>query len=232
MGYNRRSLRDPGLYTPQETEFWQSGLIHVSCRALDDLHSFPDAIDKSEFLNRIERVLSPRRILDPCRRPYPKLDSFANLYAFCVLDNHYHLLFEQLRHGGVKKIMRSLTRSYGDYFNKKFERSGQIFHSPYTSTHVCNASKAREKIAYIHLNHEVQLERYMFSSHDYYAGKRQCDWLASDAGLKLFGGSSEIYSKYLAEYGPRILETKARERDLRGPRPRIQRGPGSHIKLP
>ena len=231
MGYNRRRLDAPGLYLPKETEDWQGGWLHVSCSGLDDLHTIPEARDKKELLNRLERVLSPRRILDAKRRPYPKLNNYADLYAFCVLDNHYHLLFKQLRPGGVKKIMRSVTRSYGDYFNKKFMREGQIFHSPYTTTFISNEEKAREKVAYIHLQHEVQFEKYMFCSHDYFMRSRRADWLASEAGLALFDGSPDKYMEYLTANGPRILERKAADRERRGPKPRVKRGPGSHLPL-
>jgi hypothetical protein len=88
-------------------------------------------------------------------------------------------------------------------------------------------------VSYVNLNHEVLRQRYEFSSHDFYVGRRQSEWLDVKSGLWFFGGVDQ-YSEYIVGKGTADLEAKIARR-ARQPKTRrrpIRRGRPSHIANP
>lgn len=229
MGY-----LDAERLRPSEMSRYEQGMFHVTARAMDDLHCFGDRRDKLEFLERFARVLSTEPVRDPVRRrPFPHLLGEASLVAFCILENHYHLIIRQFSATGGQRLMRSVLSSYGKHFNSKYgRRCVPIFREEFTATRIASSLQGARTVAYVTLNHEVERERFEFSSHDYYMGKRRASWLDVDSGLWFFGGDRETYSEYLAGEGVEALERKIARRaksPLRQGRP-LRRGPVSHIR--
>ncbi|MBI2691231.1 MAG: transposase [Solirubrobacterales bacterium] len=229
MGRTRKPLRASDLH-PEETRFLVGQVVHVWGHAIDDMHVFPERRDKREFLDRIERHLSPRKILDTNYRPYRKLRDEVELLAFCILDNHFHLLIFQKAEGGVISLMKSVLTSYGRYFNETHGRRAQIFESPYSARAADGHDDIRHLISYVHTNHEVLGPNYEFSSHREYMGMRESDWLASGIGLRLFDSKDAyqqvVFTKW-EEIRTRKIENRAKN-PLPPSRP-IKRGRGSHI---
>ncbi|SDY40910.1 transposase [Nitrosomonas sp. Nm33] len=51
----------------------------------------------------------------------------AICYAYCLMDNHYHLLLETPK-ANLSQIMRGLNGRYTRFFNKTRQRMGHVFH--------------------------------------------------------------------------------------------------------
>lgn len=221
---------DHRILKPDELKQFSNSTFHLTCRAIDDLHVFADRQDKREFLNRFERHLSSREFRDRYRRPFPKYREGVRLFGFGVLDNHFHLLLHQFAAEGIRRLMRSVMVSYGRYFNDRYSRTGPIFQSAFQSRMIADAEHAKRSIAYVHLNHEVERERYEFCSHDYYVGRRRCDWLDSAMGLRVFGGRA-AYLAYMDRNADRLLDEKRKRREHDSKRHGIpvRRGPASHV---
>lgn len=218
---------------PSEMTRYDHAMFHVTAHAMDDLHCFGDRRDKLEFLDRFARLLSPEPVRDPVRRRmFPHLRAEASLVAFCLLDNHYHLIVRQFSSTGGLRLMRSVLSSYGKYFNKKYGRRRlPIFREEFTATRIASSVHGARALSYVTLNHEIQRERYEFSSHDYFVGTRRADWLDVESGLWFFGGDRAAYSSYLAGEGTEALERKISRRDGQ-PKPArkpLRRGPATHI---
>lgn len=45
------------------------------------------------------------------------------LYAYCVMDNHVHLVIKEQK-DSISRIMKRIETSYVNYFNKKYKRVG------------------------------------------------------------------------------------------------------------
>lgn len=228
MGY-----LDAERLRPSEMSRYEQGMFHLTARAMDDLHCFGDRRDKLEFLERFARVLSAEPVRDPARRTFfPYLRSEASLVAFCILENHYHLIVRQFSATGGQRLMRSVLSSYGMYFNKKYgRRKVPIFREEFTATRIVSSVQGARTLAYVTLNHEIEREKYEFSSHDYYIGRRRASWLDVDSGLWFFGRDRKAYENYLAGEGTEALERKIERRAVRPPRSStpLRRGPVSHI---
>ena len=68
------------------------------------------------------------------------------------MPNHFHILAQEIKEGGMSKFMQKVMTGYTMFFNKKYERTGSLFESSFKSIHVNNDNHLRYLLAYIHLN--------------------------------------------------------------------------------
>ena len=95
---------------------------------------------------------------------------FCKVYAYCLMDNHVHLLIEE---GAVSlsKIMQGIQQSYTQYFNKRYNETGHVFEQRFKSISCSDESYLERLIAYIHYNPvEANLvkssDQYRWSGHN------------------------------------------------------------------
>ena len=116
----------------------------------------------------------------------------AIIHAYCLMDNHYHLLVETPT-GNLPQIMQHINGAYTTYFNVKRKRSGHLFQGRYKAILVAIDEYAKELSRYIHLNpiraEVVEIpENYDWSSYKFYIGKQKPpEWLYRDFILRYFG---------------------------------------------
>ena len=121
----------------------------------------------------------------------------AVIHAFCLMDNHYHLLIET-PFGNLFRIMRHINGAYTTYFNVKRARFGHLFQRRYKAIPVEIDEYAKELSRYMHLN-PVRAERvktpeeYEWSSYRFYIGEaKPAKWLYRDFILGYFGNKVSI----------------------------------------
>jgi hypothetical protein len=163
-----------------------------------------------EFLGRFRNYLSPKPILDGARHPYVKLHTEVSLLAFCLMNNHFHLLIHQHNATGMQSLMRRALTGYGMYFNKRYSRRGPILDARYAAKPILDADHAKNAIAYIHLNEPIQQLDYEFTSHSLMLGNSNWDWIDTKAALAVFGGV-DAYKDFLNRRGPKLIEEKLAE---------------------
>jgi putative transposase len=73
------------------------------------------------------------------------------LYAFCFMPNYVHLLISPQK-DNLYGAMRNLFSRYARYFNKKYERKGHLFGSPYRQSVCLDEKYLLAASVYIHLN--------------------------------------------------------------------------------
>jgi len=89
------------------------------------------------------------RFLDTLARM--KQDQQYELYAYCLMDNHIHLLLKE----GEETVQKSLKRigvSYAYYFNNKFNRVGHVFQDRFRSESIEDDNYFLAASRYIHKN--------------------------------------------------------------------------------
>jgi len=72
-------------------------------------------------------------------------------YAYCLMDNHYHLLIET-GNANLSKGMGQLNGVYTQYFNRSYRRVGHLFQGRYKGIIVDKGSYLIELSRYIVLN--------------------------------------------------------------------------------
>ena len=116
----------------------------------------------------------------------------AEIHAYCLMDNHYHLMLRTPR-GNLQRIMRHVNGVYTQYFNRTERRDGPLFRGRYKAIVVDADSYWLELSRYIHRNPlqariVKRLERYRWSSYPAYAGHaEQPDWLMTKTILSAIG---------------------------------------------
>ncbi len=73
------------------------------------------------------------------------------LHAFCLMDNHVHLMISEGAED-LSKIMKRINVSYVHYFNQKYERVGHLFQDRFKSENVEQDRYLLALARYIHQN--------------------------------------------------------------------------------
>lgn len=92
------------------------------------------------------------------------------------MPNHFHLLLQQIRDGGITEFISKLTNSYTRYFNIRNKRIGPLFQGEFKAVHVETDEQLIHLSRYIHLNPIVsyitkKLESYQWFSYLEYLGR-------------------------------------------------------------
>ncbi len=74
------------------------------------------------------------------------------LGAYSLMPNHFHLLLKEIVEGGIAAFMQKLGIAYAMYFNRRHERTGNLFVKPFRSKHVADDRYFRYVAQYLHLN--------------------------------------------------------------------------------
>ncbi len=123
--------------------------------------------------------------------------------AFCLMTNHYHILFE----GDLERLAKAMHRLgflYTQYFNNRHELSGPLFSDRFYSSPVNDPTYHANVLRYIHRNPiaidpNMDLSFYEWSSYGTYLGLRPRHWLPTGPGLELFDGSTERFRDFVED---------------------------------
>lgn len=142
-----------------------TGIYHVMLRGIDCQTLFRDPTDFKAFLT----------ILKECR----EISGFR-LFAYCLMDNHVHLLLMAVKEDLSQSIKRIGIR-YATLFNSKYDRIGHVFQDRFRSEAVETDAYFLTVLRYI-LRNPVKaglcscIEDYPYSSvSDYLQGTGICD---------------------------------------------------------
>lgn len=185
-------------------------------RFIHDLFEFNDensAINVNYFFNRSTQSMDTRR---PYIGPRKML---AEILAFALMPNHYHLLIKPKTNIGGAELMKKINGGYARYFNNKYQRAGALFQGRYKAVLIENESHFIHIPYYIHANPldivapgwrkgEITdykkaidfLENYRWSSFLDYTGKKNFPSVTQrDLLLNISGGESN-YKKNFTEW--------------------------------
>lgn len=62
---------------------------------------------------------------------WPEHKPLVGISAFTFMNNHYHLLLQQLRNEGITRFMRKFNTGMANYFNTKYKQVGGLFQGKY-----------------------------------------------------------------------------------------------------
>jgi len=79
-------------------------------------------------------------------------ETLVDIGAYCLMPNHFHLLVKAKKEKGVSNFMLKLGTGYSMYFNKKNERTGNLFEGEFKAVHVDSDEYLKYLFSYIHLN--------------------------------------------------------------------------------
>jgi len=119
------------------------------------------------------------------------------LFAYCIMDNHYHLVLENAS-GRMSDFFRTLNTQYAFYYRKHtLEGKGYVFQSRFVSTLIQDDVYLKQVIVYI-LHNPVQagitdnFRKYQWSSAKEYFRKEKPKWLDCEFVEMLFGSQINL----------------------------------------
>ena len=146
-----------------------TGVYHVMLRGIDRRDIFADDQDRRKFLKILRAVTAPE---DRNGKPLPP---FCHIHAYCLMDNHVHLLIAEGAED-IGTVMKRIGVSYVSYFNKRHERLGPLFHDRFRSEPVGDTGYFITLLRYIHQN---PVEAEMVTSPDQYRWSSWHEYTAS-----------------------------------------------------
>ncbi|PIS07703.1 hypothetical protein COT78_01895 [Candidatus Berkelbacteria bacterium CG10_big_fil_rev_8_21_14_0_10_43_13] len=111
------------------------------CRFSNFTHKLSDFLDLSlEFQIDVELDLKHQN------------NKLVEIYAYCLMPTHFHILLRQSEDGGITKFMHRTLNSYSKYFNARIKRSGPLWTGPFKNVLVQSDEQLLHLTRYIHLN--------------------------------------------------------------------------------
>lgn len=160
----------------------KTGIYHVILRGNER---------KEIFLNDEDR----KRFIEILREK--KEDKEYSVLAYCLMDNHVHLLIKE-GNDQINRVMKRIGVSYVYYFNKAYKRIGHLFQDRFKSEPISGERYLLAAVRYIH-NNPVKAKivkepvDYHWSSYNAYVSRNKSDrdLIDSDLILKIFSENEE-----------------------------------------
>ena len=170
-------------------------LHHVMGRGIDGIKIFRNKNDHEDFLSRLEHLCEKKTL---------------SIYAWALMDNHFHLLVRTGKHS-LSDSMRKLLTGYVVNYNRRYKRYGHLFQNRYKSILCEDDPYLLELTRYIHLNplragvvkDMRELRRYERCGHSAIVGTINRPWQDRETVLAYFGKKRrpaiEKYEKFVED---------------------------------
>jgi Transposase and inactivated derivatives len=158
---------------------------------------FLDDSDYRYFEMLLARSVSSKKTFDRFSRQYANFNEEVEIHAYCLMPSSFHLLLHQKDKGQINRLMRSVGTAYSMYFNKKYQRSGQLYESRFKAVPVRDDEQLKNVSRFIHLKPMNYLAWDYSSYSDYIYSAR--DWITAKLILNMFD-SSKLYADFVADY--------------------------------
>ena len=110
---------------------------HIITRGNQQQTIFLDDADYEIYLTKIKR--------------YKKRHNFQ-LYAFCLMPNHVHLVGQPEDPAGLPRFMHGLSLSYALHFNKRYKKVGHLWQDRFISKTIAKDGYLLDCIQYVENN--------------------------------------------------------------------------------
>ncbi len=172
---------------PLRLEF-AGALYHLTARGNARQKIFLDADDRHRFIDLLGKEIEQQGWI---------------CYAYCLMDNHYHLLIETPEPNLVVG-MRRINGVYTQAFNRRHRRVGHLLQGRYKAIVVDKNAYLQELCRYIVLNPVrakavKRVDQWEWSSYAATVGDApKPAWLAGEEVRALFGGRAK-YRRFVAQ---------------------------------
>lgn len=170
-----------------------TGIYHVMIRGINRQAIFEDDEDRMRFIDTL--------------REYKDISKYE-IYGYCLMNNHVHLLIKE-RDEPISLIIKRICSSYVYWYNTKYERCGHLFQERFKSEVVEDDGYFLTVLRYIHQNPvkariAENVSQAKWTSYKEYVEKAR--FVDIDFGLNYF-------SKYRAKAILRFIEFMNKENE-------------------
>lgn len=117
--------------------YLNTSFFHVMSQGIDKNFIFKDPIDIKFYTKNMYEIKDKYHI---------------KIIAYCIMNNHTHILVETELIENLSKYMHCLNTRYGLYYNKKYKRVGYVFRDRYKAEGIYSEEQLHNCIKYIYDN--------------------------------------------------------------------------------
>lgn len=114
-----------------------TGIYHVILRGVNRYAIFEEEKDYKKMLQILVDLQE---------------DIQFDIFAYCLLSNHAHLIIKETQPGEISLIMKRVLTRYAGWFNRKYDRCGILISNRFNSVPVETEKYLITLIRYIHQN--------------------------------------------------------------------------------
>ena len=164
----------------------ESSYFHVITQGINREYIFSKNNLKEKYKNILKEKLAETNI---------------KVLAYCIMDNHAHMLIYSEKIDEMKKMMQKINTKYAMIYNKVNNRVGYVFRDRYYTQTILTEQQLMKCVVYIHnnpikANIVSRREEYAYSSYKEYVIKRD---IITDESIKLLFGDTENYREIFDE---------------------------------
>jgi len=152
-------------------EFLPGSYVHIVKRGVRGLPIVRDDNDRFRFLLMLThfndqfsslnwyRDLMDDHLHNSLLRPahWPEQKYLVNIVAFCLVENHFHLILQELANGNVARFMHRLCTGMAKRFNERYGEKGALFQGPYRATIIEDDRYFRYATVYVQLKNTFDM---------------------------------------------------------------------------
>jgi putative transposase len=138
----------------------KTAVYHIMMRGNNRQKVFHTAADKDRMTEIIFKKIT---------------EDEATLYAYCIMDNHQHLVMKEGK-TPISQTIKRIGTSYAWFYNKKYGKVGHVFQDRFKSEAIESEKRLLAAVRYVHMNPVkagiADLETYKWSSYHNYLGSK------------------------------------------------------------
>lgn len=167
---------------------------HIYNRGINSENIFISDDNKLYFLKLVDKYLGDH----------------ISIFAYCLMDNHFHLLLRvEYDADNVTQSLSNLFNAYAKAFNKATARTGSLFEKHFKRIRIDDENYLRQLVVYIHLNPQhhfgSDFTKFKYSSYSTFLSTKETKVKRGDV-LELFNDLENF--KYVHQFRKEILEEK------------------------
>ena len=117
--------------------YLKTSFFHVMSQGINKNFIFEDSIDIKFYIKNMYEIKDKYNV---------------KIIAYCIMNNHVHMLLETAGVENLCKYMQCLNTRFGQYYNKKYKRVGYVFRDRYKAEGIYSEKQLYNCIKYIYDN--------------------------------------------------------------------------------
>jgi len=179
------------------------------------LHVMTQGINKSYIFEKEEDIKQYIKIMKNLSK-----EQEIEIIAYCIMNNHAHILIKTENLRELSKYMQRLNTSYGKYYNQKYNRVGYVFRDRYQSEGIYSEEHLYNCIKYIYENPVKagicnKAEEYLYSNYKKIDKELKEGYVFIDVKEDNQRICEEIIEEFLIENKMKLNEVKKDKEKLR-----------------
>lgn len=187
-------------------KYLDTSFFHVITQGIEKRYIFDNPQDIKYYIKLMYKLKEEHNI---------------KVIAYCIMNNHAHILLNTDKISDLSKYMQRLNMKYGTYYNKKFNRVGYVFRDRFKAEGIYSEDQLNNCIRYI-FNNPVEAgicnrpEEYLYSNYrKTNIESNNIDYLFIDVTEDKNNEVKEYIKKYLKQNSLKLTDLEQDEKRLK-----------------